>query len=166
MAQTLPIETGTRVRVTGCGAQAGYRQGVFEGWRGDTLFLRDRAATTACPISSVEGLEASVGVGSRWKRGAVIGAVVGAVPAAALGVLFCYGLDDSAEGCQPSEAAGVAALFSPFGAVPGSLLGGLIGFFFKTEEWKSVSMGATLFLPRPSLVGGGAVGLAMRFRTW
>ena len=163
VAQTSPLELGTRVRVSGCGPRAGYEEGTFQGVRGDTLLLRGASAAAACPLSSVEGLEAFVGVSSRAGRGALIGALLGGVPTGFLGALFCYGLDDSAEGCQPSEAAGAAAVGFALGAVGGGLIGMAIGFLFKTEKWEPVPIPHIGASAGPSAPVKADFGLAVRF---
>ena len=146
VAQTLLVEPGTRVRVVGCGARNGHQMGTFDGLRGDTLFLGNRAATIACPLSSLEGLQVFGGWSSRWKRGAVIGAIAGGLPFGVIGVVLSC-MQDGWWLCQGVEWVYPAGIFA-IGAGGGGLIGGVIGFFFKTEKWEAVPIHPRLLFVR------------------
>ena len=162
VAQSLPLDAGARVRVAGCGIRTGYQEGTFDGLRNDTLFLRANAASAVCSVSSVRTLEVFAGRSSHWKRGAVIGAILGGVGLAGFFALACYALDDSAEGCQTGEAAAGAALGLSLGGITGGLFGGGIGFLFKTEKWELVSIPPLLFPVGVSPTGRADFGLRPR----
>jgi hypothetical protein len=147
-----PLQPGQRVRVRSTVAHAPVLTGAVESIGRDTLIVRreDGAAAgvaTAIPFSGIAQLQVSQGRHSRWVRGMLIGAGVGAVAGAIIGAAT-YDEDDWLFSTGENAVLG-ALLFTPIGA----LTGAVIGLQVKTERWEGVPLDRV----RPA-VGGGAHG--------
>jgi hypothetical protein len=143
-----PVQPGQRVRVRSLLAHRPVVTGAVESIGRDTLVVRPEAgAAAAIPLSSIARLEVSRGRHSRWLTGLVVGAGAGAVTGAIIGAAT-HDEDDWLFSAGENAVLG-AVLFTPIGALTGTVIGLLV----KTERWKSVPLDRV----RPT-VGGGSHG--------
>jgi len=113
-----------------------------------------------CSLSLVEGLEVFAGMSSRWKTGAVTGALAGGLAMAVLGGV-------SFDCQEKGTCVRAASNWFPFGTVPGGVIGAIIGgAAFQTEKWEEVPLHPPSFLVRPSSSGPIAFGLTFRVPDW
>jgi hypothetical protein len=115
------------VRVTSAGA-AEPAVGTVLAIDAETLVLRRAGhdAASRIPVDSILKLEVSARRKSQAGRGAVIGTAAGLMP----GLLLTFG-DYSSDVHGDSNAAAVTVI----GAAGGALVGGVIGWALKTDDW-------------------------------
>lgn len=133
----------------------------------DTLWLRvpDFVAPVWVLRSGVRRVQVSRGPGDR-ASGALGGAMLGAVAGAGAGVLIFSGSDSGNTSSGDWGAVGALML-----AVPGALVGGVVGGSRTAEQWEDAGLpGATDAasvavspLLRPRAEGGAGVGVSLRF---
>ena len=153
IAAQAPLTSGSRVRVTApdCGLR-GQATG-FQALRAGTLVLE----TTECPLSSVTRLDVSRGERSQWARGLGVGFLGGALIGAVYGGTHA-GTD--AWDLPTEVAVGLGAAF--FGA-GGALVGGIAGYFIKTDRWEEVPLERLSVSLAPQRDGRLALGFSVRF---
>ncbi len=124
----IPRIAGLRVGVTAAFLAGGERtEGKVTKIRSDSIWVSSRGSINAIPLQ---------GVDSAWSRerytgkGALIGAVSGAVAVGTLGALFVNGLCDSANGCGNDYPAAVL-VGGLIGGSGGGLLGAALGSLAK-----------------------------------
>ncbi len=147
------LASGSRVRVTAPDCALRGQAATFRALRADTLVLE----TTECPLSSVTRLDVSRGERSRWARGLGVGFLGGALIGAAYGGTHA-GTD--AWDLPTDVAVGLGAAF--FGA-GGGLVGGIAGYFIKTDRWEEVPLERLSVSLAPQRDGGFALGFSVRF---
>lgn len=135
--EPVAVRPGQRVRVTAPALGMKKHEETFQQLRGDTLVF----TLMECPLSDVTRLEEHRGRESwGWWKGGLIGFVVGAGAGAAYGAGPGYSDCDLAkEGCM--------LIFGAIGAVPGVLVGSLVGAAVETDRWGEVPLPPV----RPSL---------------
>ena len=131
-------EPGERIRITLASERI---VGVFGEMRPEELVLLQQGEAgglRSIGLDEILRLERSIGTGSRWKRGLLIGGLSGL----ALGALF--NARDSGPDCDPSEFTCIsispASDMEALAAVGllGGLLGTAIGSAFGTEQWETI----------------------------
>ena len=149
--EPLVFEPGVRLRVTGldCGLRG--RVTEFRALRADTLVLE----TTQCPLASVTRLDVIRGQ-PHAKLGAGIGFAAGFVGA----IVYCKTVDVS--GCVLFDDDLTPAVALIFGGL-GGLVGGITGYFIKTDRWEQVPLERlrVSLIPQPD--GRFALGFSVRF---
>jgi hypothetical protein len=117
----------------GSAIQVNESRGHFFGVKNSAIVFEDRSSVREIPFSTVDELWKQ---SSHWKTGAVTGAIITGVSFAAIGALLvnvtCENSDTHCRGDYPI----VTAYGLVLGGAGGGLVGGLIGYAFKT--WKRV----------------------------
>ncbi len=132
--QALPLEPGTRVRVTAPALGLDKQAATFETVIGDTLVL-SVDSTTFFPLASVARLDVYRGRKSHSGRGAMIGALPGAVIGGVVAHELC-----TDEWMAADKAAECALLGGVIGAGVGMGVGAIVGSLIKTDRWVEVPL--------------------------
>ena len=156
--ETSVFEPGVRVRVTAPACGLSGRATEFRALRADTLVLD----ATECPLASVTHLDVSRG----RKSLAILSASLGFAAGAAGAVVYCKSVkknEFSEEGAcvvfdsdtTPYQALLVGGL--------GGLVGGIVGYFIKTDRWEEVPLERVRATLAPQSYGRFALGFSVRF---
>jgi hypothetical protein len=136
LAAQWPPDSGSRVKIHSPIFSNKAQQGTVMSTRGDTLLLQPGlgTATTAVSVHDITSIDILQGKHSRKAKGAILGFLLGAGTAAAYTAAtwkkssgFDFGRDGDAA----------------FMAVPGGLVGGVVGLLFgarETESWMRVKL--------------------------
>ena len=146
------LASGSRVRVTAPECELRGQAATFRALRADTLVLE----TTQCPLASVTRLDVSGGQKSHTLLGAGIGFAAGALGA----VVICEVVEKGSCELGDDDIRLEAALIT--GAIVGAL-GGITGYFIKTERWEEVPLERLRVSLAPQRDGGFALGFSVRF---
>ena len=147
------LEPGVRVRVTALDCGLRERATEFRALRADALVLE----TTECPLASVTHLDVSRGRKSHVMRGALIGLAAGVMGT----VIGCIG-----ENCEWDDDGVPVDVGPPFPfriGLAGGVVGGIAGYFIKTERWEEVTLERLRVSLTPQRDGGFALGFSIRF---
>lgn len=151
--EPLSFEPGARVRVTapGCGLRGGATG--LSALRGDTLVLEN----TECPMATVTRFEVSRGQKSNLMRGAGIGFAAGVVGTlvGCLGGSCEFGDNGVYTDLRPEFAIAVGLM--------GGVVGGIIGYFVKTERWEEVPLDRLRVSLTPQRDGQLALAFSVKF---
>ncbi len=154
-----PLLEGDRVRLAAPSVGPKRVVGQVLATREEGLRLRlEDGREVEVPLADIRHLEVARGRRSKTVEGAAIGALTGAVVLVAALIADRGVCDEDLGGCK---AYGTVAVM---GAIPGTLLGALIGSQVKTDRWKRVPQHqrATLCIgPTPGK--GVAVSLSIAF---
>jgi len=159
------LQTGERVQVSL--ADDGRVTGTLAGLSTDSLVLEIAGERQTYPRPTVTRLEVSQGVHSRWKTGAVVGGVAGAV--GTFVILNSGNSSASTNMCDSAhnqDAIGLGpclALAGFAGGLGGALLGGVVGSLVHSERWSETPLeGVRLtFLPTGH---AGILGVSLSFQ--
>ena len=152
MAAQESLASGSRVRVTAPDCELRGRATTFQAVRADTLVL----ATTECPLALVARLDVSRG----QKSNALLGAGIGFAAGASGAVVYCKALNPGDCEIFGDDVTLEQALI--FGALGGAV-GGIAGYFIKTERWDEVALEQLSVSLAPQGDGGFALGFSVRF---
>ena len=133
-AELRGVSAGSRVRVSSPSVADGAVIGTLAAVESDAIVIRPRSGDPPLrvPFGADTKVELSVGRRSKWARGAMMGAAIGAAP----GLLLTFGdYSGDVSGDGPSPAA-VAAM----GAAGGALVGAAVGWALKSDEWQEVHL--------------------------
>jgi hypothetical protein len=135
----VPVQPGTRARVTApdCGLR---RQATtVETVHGDTLVFASAPSRNSipinCPMASVARLEVSTGRRPQTVRVAGIGLLAGAAVGVPMG--FAYANDD---GCAGLSKWACAPLGAGILGASGALIGALVGSQIQSDHWKEIPL--------------------------
>ena len=126
-----PVPTGSRVRVTTAADAAIPETGTLRTWS-DAAFLLERAdrSRASIPLSEVARLELSEGTHGH----ALLGGLIGVGAALAVTGVLALTMEEN----ENTSWAAVGGIL----AVPGGLLGLLVGSRIRTEEWREIPLDA------------------------
>jgi hypothetical protein len=150
--------TGQRVRVEVSGAER--VTGTVTALSPEAITLDIDGTGRTFPRSSLTDVEVSTGIGSHWKTGAAVGAVVGAV--GTFVVLDRGGSTNPCDSDANQDAMGMGACvgIAALGGLGGALIGGFVGSLAHSERWETVPLDEVrLGLLAPS--GGRSLGLTV-----
>lgn len=160
-SQAVQPKSGDRIRVTYAPNSLDNQTARVLSVRNDTLFLQVvPAETLVVALSGVTRLEVSTARRRHTGQGAALGAVIGFTSGALMG---------AASGDEPpgwfSFTAGEKALMFGVGlAIPGLVIGALVGSQIVSDRWTSVPLGAVKATPGLQVGRGGArLGVAVSF---
>ena len=143
------LAPGTRVRVVRKGTAGASIGSLVEIGAGGLVVRLKDGGTLRMPLSDLQRLEVSRR-GSRRTQGALIGIGLGALGGYALG-----SSTNDAGGIYSNSQAGAIV------AVPGAILGGLVGVVVGDEKWRRVEEGGVQV--GLGAQGRGGIALAVRF---
>lgn len=148
-AQIGGLKEGDRVRVTAPAIQTGKIKGTVSSLSPDILAVSNSDTTIFIPNTAICELEISRGKKRNTGKGAIIGAVSGAVFLGVLSVATNEPCKEN-EWCFIELSTGEALGFGAFlGALGGGLNGAIIGTFIKTDRWKEVPLDVSVSLLPP-----------------
>ena len=132
-----PVATGDRVRVILIAYEPAPVTGRLLELRPDAILLSTEPDSTprTIPRAAIAQFEVHRGTGTNAGRGAVIGALIVAIPAAFLGMIGA-GMTEEPGGLSMAQGALVAG---GAGAVLGAGIGALVGKSEKHDRWEKVA---------------------------
>ena len=158
----VPVQPGTRARVTApdCGLR---RQATtVETVHGDTLVFASAPSRNSipinCPMASVAQLEVSTGRRPQTLRVAGIGLLAGAAVGVPMG--FAYANDD---GCAGLAKWACAPLGAGILGASGALIGALVGSQIQSDHWKEIPLDRLRVSVAPQRDGRFAFGVRIAF---
>lgn len=160
-SQAVQPRSGDRIRITSAPNTLDNQTARVLSVRNDTLFLQVvPAETLAVALAGVTRLEVSTARRRNTGQGAAIGGLIGLTS----GVLMGAASGDDPPGWF-SFTAGEKALILGVGlAVPGLVIGALVGSQNMSDRWTSVPLGAVKATPSLQVGPGGArLGVAVSF---
>ena len=146
-----PLASGSRVRVTAPDCALRGEAATFRALRADTLVLE----TTECPLVSVTRLDVSRGQEAHAIGGFLVGAGLGLV-----GSLAVCNFTDPCQVFSDNDIRGDVVTVS---GLMGGALGGITGYFIKTDRWEEVPLDQLRVSLAPQRDGGFALGFSVRF---
>ena len=144
-----PVESGARIRVTAPSVFSDRIVGTVVSWESEQLVLDALRGTLTFPIDSIIRLEISRGKKSYVEEGAGIGLLVGGIS----GYLAC----------GPAFTCDKRALAAAIFAVPGALLGAIVGAAASPTIWEEVPLSRLRVSLGPQRDGRFGLGLSVRF---
>ncbi len=146
-----PVESGERIRVTAPSVFSDRIVGTVVSWGSEQLVLgRPYGGTLTFPIDSIIKLEISRGKKSYVEEGALIGLLVGGIS----GYLGCGRV------IKPCDKRALAAAIL---AVPGVVLGAIVGAAASPTIWEEVPASQLRVSFGPQRDGRLSLGLSVRF---
>ena len=154
-AQTAPVESGSRVRVT---TDQGQVIGIVRSMRNGSIAMIDQSGDSLLvERSDVRSLELSQGWKSNGRRGAKLGSGAGLLIGIALGALV--GSDGDRTGAPGSDAFenletyGRAMTYGIAGLVGGGVIGYAVGLRSRSEEWQPADFDRPMAFSSPGRIG-------------
>ncbi len=144
-----PVESGARIRVTAPSVFSDRIVGTVVSWESEQLVLDTLRGTLTFPIDSIVKLEISRGKRSYVAEGAGIGLVVGGIS----GYLAC----------GPAFTCDKRALAAAIFAVPGVVLGAIVGAGVSPTIWEEVPVSQLRVSFGPQRDGRLGLGASVRF---
>lgn len=137
----LALDTGARARIIGAALDSGFTLITVVSARPDSLHysLEGSSNTRSLAWQQITKMEASAGRHRHVVRGLVLGLLIGPLAGIWQGAAGQHG-----EGRTLNELGGFFG-----GAFFGPIIGGAVGFFWRTEKWIPV------YLPQPAIAPGG-----------
>ena len=145
-----PVESGARIRVTAPSVFSDRIVGTVVSWESGQLVLDALRGTLTFPIDSIIKLEISRGKKSYVEEGALIGLLVGGIS----GYLGCGRV------IKPCDKRALAAAIL---AVPGVVLGAIVGAAASPTIWEEVPASQLRVSFGPQRDGRLGVGASVRF---
>ncbi len=145
-----PVESGARIRVTAPSVFSDRNVGTVVSWESGQLVLDALRGTLTFPIDSIIKLEISRGKKSYVEEGALIGLLVGGIS----GYLGCGRV------IKPCDKRALAAAIL---AVPGVVLGAIVGAGASPTIWEEVPASQLRVSFGPQRDGKLGVGASVRF---